>query len=255
MRQNRRIDEMSWADVKEALEQGFRTIVFGVGSNEQHGPHLPLANDSLIGDWLAETVARRLGKALVAPTIRVGCSDHHMAFPGTISLTEETLEKLLMDYCRSLSKHGFKTIVIIPSHGGNFKPVANALSKLAESLPDVRVTGYTDLEAILEILLKASDRFGISRDSAGAHAGEFETSMTLFLRPDLVDMSKAEKGFVGDVSGKLGDIIEHGIIKIAPNGILGDATQADVSRGEPYLNDWADAIMEKLGRDQIVKVI
>ncbi len=252
MKPTLRIEEMSWTEVKQAIEEGFRTIVFGVGSNEQHGPHLPLANDSLLGDWLADTVARRLGKALVAPTIRVGCSDHHMVFPGTISLKAETLENLVLDYCRTLAQHGVENIIIIPSHGGNFKPVAKAIEKVRKIVPGVRVIGYTDLNRLLEVLLKASDRFGISRADSGAHAGEFETSMTLFLRPDLVDMRKAEKGFIGDVSGRLDEIIEHGIIKVSRNGILGDATIADASRGEPYLTEWADAIIEEVSREKNV---
>ena len=68
-----RISEMSWVDVQKALDRGFRTVVFGVGSNEQHGFHLPTCTDSLIGDDLANRVTRKLGKALQAPTINVGC--------------------------------------------------------------------------------------------------------------------------------------------------------------------------------------
>jgi len=117
------LSEMSWVETKQALERGVNTIVFAVGSNEQHGPHLPACTDSLIGKALAYKVAKKLGKALQAPTINMGCSEHHMAFPGTISLKLETLTGLIRDYCVSLAKHGFKNIVILPSHGGNFDAV------------------------------------------------------------------------------------------------------------------------------------
>ena len=246
MQENLRIEEMSWTEVKQALDEGYSTIVFGVGSNEQHGPHLPLATDSLFGDWLADAVARRLGKALVAPTIRVGCSEHHMAFPGTITLDAETLQNIVIGYCRSLSQHAFKRIVIIPSHGGNFKPVANAVDKLRELLPGIQIVAYTDLDGLVEVLLKAPERFGISREDSGVHAGEFETSMMLFLRPDLVDMKKAEKGYLGDITGRLDEIIEDGLIRITRNGIIGDATLADVRRGKPYLETLVDEIMRVL---------
>ena len=75
------LEELTWPDVKAAMKDGVDTVVFAVGATEQHGPHLPLACDSLIGGSLAELTARRHEKALVAPTVRVGCSQHHMAFP------------------------------------------------------------------------------------------------------------------------------------------------------------------------------
>ena len=67
-------------------------------------------------------VARRLGHTLVAPTIRVGCSEHHMGFPGTLTLETSTFQAVLRDYCRSLARHGFETICLLPTHGGNFGP-------------------------------------------------------------------------------------------------------------------------------------
>jgi creatinine amidohydrolase len=74
-----RMSDMTRVDIQKALDRGFDTVVFAVGSNEQHGPHLPTCTDSLIGDVLANKVTRKLGKALQAPTINVGCSEHHMA--------------------------------------------------------------------------------------------------------------------------------------------------------------------------------
>ena len=64
------------------------------------------------------------------PTIRVGCSEHHMSFSGTISLREVTFRAVCRDYCVSLSRHGFTRICMLPSHGGNFKPLENMLEEL-----------------------------------------------------------------------------------------------------------------------------
>jgi creatinine amidohydrolase len=113
------MSEMTRVDIEKALERGFRTVVFAVGSNEQHGPHLPTCTDSLEGDVLVNKVVGKLGRALQAPSINVGCSDAHMVFPGAISLRSETLKSLIHDYCVSLAKQGFRNIVIFPSHGGN----------------------------------------------------------------------------------------------------------------------------------------
>jgi len=70
-----RMSEMTRVDIQKALDRGFGTVVFAVGSNEQHGPHLPTYTDSLIGDVLANKVAGKLGRTLQAPSINVGCSD------------------------------------------------------------------------------------------------------------------------------------------------------------------------------------
>lgn len=121
------MDGMTSPDVRAAIDAGSTTVVVACGAVEQHGPHLPLLMDAGHGAELAVQVARRLGNALVAPTIRVGCSDHHMAFAGTISLRRRTFQALCMDYATSLARHGFTEICFVPTHGGNFAPLAEIL--------------------------------------------------------------------------------------------------------------------------------
>jgi creatinine amidohydrolase len=115
----KKLSEMTWRMVEEAIDQGYRTVIMAVGSIEQHGHHLPLSTDEHLGDCLSEKLAEKLGDALIAPTIRPGCSSHHLPFSGTMSVRHETLIEYLKDICRSLDHHGFDNIVIIPSHGGN----------------------------------------------------------------------------------------------------------------------------------------
>lgn len=121
-----RIEEMTWPMVKRALEEGYKTVIVPVGSIEQHGPHLPIGTDAYFGDCLGLRVAEKLGKTLVAPTLRPGCSEYHMDFPGTITLSTETLMHVLRDVCVSLDRHGFENILLLPTHGGNFAPVLTA---------------------------------------------------------------------------------------------------------------------------------
>ena len=107
---------MTSPDIRAAIERGMDTVVFAVGSNEQHGPCLPVFTDAAFGDTLAYLVAQKLDNAFKGPTINIGCSDLHMKFAGTISLRKETLQNVIRDYCASLAKHGFRRIVVIPSH-------------------------------------------------------------------------------------------------------------------------------------------
>jgi len=93
---NIRMPEMTWPDIKSAIEQGYVSVVVAVSSTEQHGPHLPTMTDTRIGDEAAHRVAIKLDHTLQARTISVGCSKHHLAFPGTISLREETLRMIIL---------------------------------------------------------------------------------------------------------------------------------------------------------------
>jgi creatinine amidohydrolase len=87
------LDRIAWPEVRAELEAGRDTIVIAFGATEQHGPHLPLATDALLGDHLARLVADRLD-AFLAPTVRIGCSEHHLEFSGTLSVSEETFHRV-----------------------------------------------------------------------------------------------------------------------------------------------------------------
>ncbi|MGH2614736.1 MAG: creatininase family protein, partial [Thermomicrobiales bacterium] len=134
---------MTSPEVAAALAQGYATVIVVLGAQEQHGSHLPLATDSLWGEHLAGLLAARLGDALIAPVVPVGFSPEHMRFAGTISLRPETLIAVLEDYVASLEQHGFRRIVVLPSHGGNFAPLADALPRLRQRHPAMRIVAYT----------------------------------------------------------------------------------------------------------------
>ncbi len=241
-----RLEELTWPEVKAAIDEGFDTVVFAVGSTEQHGPHLPLSTDTVIGEWLAEATASRLGHALIGPALRIGCSEHHLAFPGTISVESETLRGLLASYTKTLLKHGFRRAVMIPSHGGNFEVVAKVAGELRQQLPGKQIVTFADLKQLITASHVASGEFGISAGASGAHAGELETSIMLFLRPDLVDMKHAEEGFTGDIGPLIPDLLKYGLAKVTSNGILGDGRLGDAHRGMRYLERWLDLICGKI---------
>lgn len=230
-----KLAEMSWPEVEEALERGVDTVVVTFGSTEQHGLHLPLATDSLWGEALGDRVARELENTLLAPALRIGCSEHHMAFPGTITLRKETFAEVVADYCQSLARHGFRNIVLIPTHGGNFTPLAEAVEGIAEHLPDVNIIAYTDLMELLDVSFRSASERGVASEQAGGHAGEWETSMILALRPELVAMDRAQAGYVGDMKSITGRIFEQGFRAVTDIGVLGDPENADPASGEAYL--------------------
>jgi creatinine amidohydrolase len=207
------LERMTWPEVAAALEVGKRTVIVPVGASEQHGPHLPEATDTLLAEALAVRIAERLGDALVAPSVRPGFSEHHMGFPGTITFSEDLLLSVLDAYVASLTRHGFKRIVVFSTHGGNYP----ALGKWRPASTGVIV--LHDLNGFLEAMLGGIRKFGRT-DTTTPHADVSETSEMLALHPDLVRTQLIERGFVGEVS--LAELLEKGLRAISPIGVLGD---------------------------------
>ena len=133
------LDCLTWPEIKEEIQNGRVTVIVPFGSTEQHGRHMPLGTDAVLGDVFGWGLAERLD-AFLAPTVHYGCSEHHLAFAGTISLNEDTFQRIVMDVVTSLSRHGFRRIVLLPTHGGNFKPLAEGMAKI-KPVKGVRVRG------------------------------------------------------------------------------------------------------------------
>lgn len=187
------LERLSWPEVKAGIEAGRDTVVVAFGAFEQHGPHLPLQTDVLLGDHLARVVADRLD-AFVAPTVRIGCSRHHLAFPGTLSPSDDTFQGIVADVVRSLARGGFRRAILLPSHGGNFAPLASAIKKLG-FVDGLKVTALTDPTPLFGAAQIGADEFGIPLGEGGIHSGEWETSLMLAIHPELVHLERAETGY------------------------------------------------------------
>jgi creatinine amidohydrolase len=243
------LERMTWPEVRAAIDAGRTTAVFACGAIEQHGPHLPLLVDAAHGSALAERVARAMGNTLAAPTVRVGCSEHHMAFPGTISFSTATLEAVCRDYCTSLARHGFRRICIIPAHGGNFAPISAMLPRLVEATaavaPDARVVAYLDLRAVIGVWTSVAEQLAGLGDRVGGHADVAESSIMLALEPGLVRREAAAPGLVEPLTPSLMDrVFSEGFRSVTPNGILGDARGMSAAIGERCIDELAAILAE-----------
>jgi creatinine amidohydrolase len=243
LNQKWRLDEMAWPEVRAALDAGRTTVVAAAGSMEQHGPHLPLQTDTLLGTFLVEAIVERLPGAFQGPTIPFGVSHHHMPFAGTITLEVETFKTVVRQYAESLAHHGFENVVVIPSHGGNFGPLRQLEEELGGRAGNARFLAFHDLMAFMAIMNQIGDETGISPGIAGAHAGEAETSLVLAAREELAQMEYAIAGYVGDFGEEAAaKIFAEGMPALTDNGILGDARPADRERGFRYRDVMADAL-------------
>jgi creatinine amidohydrolase len=240
------LDELPWPRVAAEIEGGRDAVVVAFGATEQHGHHMPLATDALIGDHFARELADRLD-AFVAPTVRVGCSSHHLAFAGTLSIRDETFHAIVADLVASLAGSGFRRIVLLPTHGGNFAPLEAALEKLpAESRE--RVVALTDIGALLRIAQAGAEEHGVPLPEGGLHAGEWETSMLLAIRPDLIDMEAADPGFVGDPQEAIAGMFAGGVDSLTDVGAIGDPRRASAEHGRRYWEIALEIALETVGQ-------
>jgi creatinine amidohydrolase len=241
------LDKLTWPEVKAEIEGGRDTVVVAFGATEQHGPHMPLATDALLGDELARAVAERID-AFVAPTVRVGCSSHHLDFPGTLSLEDETFHAIVRDLVRSLARGGFRRVVLLPTHGGNFAPLAAAVEALGE-VDGVEVVALTDLTALLRMATVGQEEHGVPLGEGGLHAGEWEASMLLSIHPELVRMDRAEAGYTGELQEAIERMFQGGTKAVSENGAIGDPTKASAEHGRRYWDVALEIAMEEVEAD------
>lgn len=237
------LKEMVWPEVESALDSGTCTAIVSVGSIEQHGPHLPLNMDTLDGDELSRRIAVKLGDALAAPTIRPGCSGHHMEFPGTITVPPETLMDVIRSYCRSLDEHGFEHIALVPTHGGNFAPVKTVAPQIAREI-DATVIPLANLDEHMQLMNEGLSEAGIEYDQDVIHAGAAETAIVLAVREDLVRVENFERGAEGEIS--TARLLSEGFKTITENGVLGDPTEATAEAGETIIEKVANVYVDQI---------
>jgi creatinine amidohydrolase len=243
--------EMTWPEVREASARGLVAVV-PIATIEDHGPHLPIDTDLRLCNAVCEqAVSRASDRAVLVPAINHGYSPHHMDFPGAITIGAHTLIDYGVDVCRSLAHHGFTRILIVNGHGSN-APFIDIIARLTVVETNVLAAAVNywaapGVRAVAEGL-RESDKIGGMN-----HACEFETSLYLALRPDLVDMTKAvrelshrpTKNYWTDLIGGDGPLVmmEHWS-SLTETGVMGDPTKATPEKGRKLLDAAANGIVE-----------
>ncbi len=186
-----RYDELTWPEMREAIQRQ-PVVLLPFGTVEDHGPHLPLNTDNVIVEALCLETARRAPKEmLVLPLMPYGLDEHHMDFPGTVTVDVQTLIGCVSDVALSVARHGFTHILIVNGHGSN-APIADLAARRVV-LASGAICGAMSPNAAIDPAL-AEPTFSQMRHSEPggvAHAGEYETALMLHLRPDLVKMERA----------------------------------------------------------------
>jgi creatinine amidohydrolase len=232
---------MTWEDAEEAFESA-DFVVLPTGSVEQHSIHLPVSVDTL----RAENLTRELAEAapdrdlsmVRLPTLPYGYSEHHMSYPGTVTLKPDTYRDLLVDIGESLAAHGVNRLLFVNCHGGNRESLKLAGDRIQRDhdLPTyfVHWTEY------------ASEQLEAEFGEGWGHAGDHETSVIELFHPDLVKEAKKEdQTKKADFETRQYEYFDD----ITEQGGLGDPTNSDAEFMEQVVADTTERILDALESD------
>lgn len=233
---------MTQAQIARLPNKAQAVVVLTTGAIEQHGRHLPVAVDALMGQvWLERALALLPTDfpCYVTPPITIGRSVEHAGFPGTLTVSKETLRLQVLAIARQLHAWGFRHLAVHNTHGGN-------LAVLGYTLREIQ-TAY----GLRAELLRPKWNFGLSaqEETFGFHAGELETGWMLAVAPALVDMTAAtcEWPALLDQPGRLRPEASPARVAwitqdLSRSGVMGDATAATQEKGERWLKDGAGSV-------------
>ncbi|MCB0996772.1 MAG: creatininase family protein [Acidimicrobiales bacterium] len=249
---NRRLEHLSAPAVAERVG-ATSTIVWPIGAVEQHGPHLPLSVDHIVADAVAEAIVERCGDRhdlWLLPTLSVSKSDEHAWSPGTLWLSATTLLSVVTDIGGCVASTGARRLLFLNAHGGNTSLLQVACRELR------RLHG---LATFLTHPFVPADHGGASaatESGMGIHGGHDETSLMLHLRPELVDMTLAERCVPDHLAQnshvRFGGTVSFGWLSddFGPSGHIGDPTGATAAEGERLFLTAIDLLEAQL--DEIV---
>jgi len=229
------LKNMTWLEIQQKMKNGCDTVIINIASTEQHGPHLPECTDEAIGIGISCGLAEMFGNTLVAPSIIPGLSDHHLSLPGSLSLRPEVLTGIVEDYVSCYVRHGFKKFIMYPSHSGNMGLTIELISVFKKKYPDHFFVNALTLDLFQQILTELEEEYKLPTGTNGGHADNYETSIMLYLEPELVKMDQAKPGNVNRLTTELAQrLYKDGIVGISEIGVLGDPTLATVEMGEEF---------------------
>jgi creatinine amidohydrolase len=236
-------------------DKAWAPVIVATGAIEQHGPHLPVAVDSLMGQaWLERALPLLPAGAscYVAPPITIGKSNEHTGFPGTLMISKETLRALLLAVAHQIYAWGFRQLAVLNTHGGNSAVIGYTLREIHARYG----LNCGMLAPKFELDLPAQE------NAFGYHANTAETAWLLALKPQYVKMSEAVSEYCGRVEdgGELrperaSATMAWVTADLSKSGIMGDATAATVEKGAAWLahgaQRYAEAIAEVCHRARL----
>lgn len=237
-----------WPDVAGITD---RIVVATLGSCEQHGHHLPLLTDTMIGGEVARRTALRLDdEAVFLPPLWIGASHHHLHFPGTVSISQDIYIKVLEDMVECLIQAGFRRIFLLNAHAGNITPAQAALTNVQirrrKEHPDL----FLAFVSWFDIAKDALGRIDDVLQKSVSHACEWETSAIEAIAPDTVAREKRvgaqfsfpSRYFDPSYAGPSRVFVARTMEQGASTGAFGWPERSSAEKGEAILDAAADEV-------------
>jgi len=246
----------TWSEIDELRKNDKTLVIFPLGTVEQHGFHLPIGTDTIILESiLQKTIEKCKHKnyIIILPVLPYGFSHHHLAFPGTLSLPAELLEKVLLNLCCQLLTQGFKKILLISWHGGHTSIMHDVAYELKKTFPDRYIFYISIIDSVFD---KIKDLIA----EPVYHADDLETSIMLALNQRVL-MSKALKdGIIEVLDGYIFlDFKKSSRVRVPVNvaefsksGVIGDPTCSSMQKGNKLIELISDELAKIL--DKIIEI-
>ena len=218
-----RLEKLTWVEAEGVLNE-YEVVLISLGARtKEHDPHMPLNTDWLMAEYLAERVAAEV-PVVVMPTIQYGYYPAFLEYPSSISIGYDTFKEFVKDICRSLAGHGARKFYILNTGVSTLQPLKEAAEELISEGIRLRYTDVT--EAGRGVAEQVREQEG------GTHADELETSTMLYIKPEVVDMSKAVKDYhpLGG-RGLTRNPNRRDAGAYSPTGIFGNPTLASREKG------------------------
>lgn len=247
----------TYSEIREIGEKNGSIAIIPTSSVEQHGNHLPVVVDTLLVDAVSHLGAERAIEnndvpVLVTPPIWSGFSPHHMSFGGTLTIGLDTMQDVIRDIVASTLDNGFDAVLLLNGHGGNMSIISSLAQELGSNNPDVEILALTYFQLASAFI----DEYRETKKGGMSHAGEFETSLVMHLRPELVREDLIEgtpreapypwgqKDMFDRGSLSVGDPIE----RRTTTGAVGEPETASEEKGEKIYDDLGDELQGLLVR-------
>ena len=217
-----KLGNLTWPEAEKALKT-YEVVLFAVGAgSKEHGPHLRLKNDAVLAEYLTDRVMRETPVA-VLPALEYAYYPSFLEYPGSVSIGAETFKNTVVDICRSMVRYGIRKFYVLNTGVSTLPPLKAAAEELEKGGVVMRFLNLLETDKALPA--------GLLKQEGGTHADESETSMMLYIAPDLVDMSKAVKDYDARPGrrGLTRDPKGEGVY--SPSGSWGDPTLATREKG------------------------
>lgn len=234
-----RIEHLAWPEIAELRGKNGGLLLLPLGATEQHGPHLPVAMDTLLAEAVCDAASAATGVPVMSALRYTVSQGHTPKWPGTFSLRHETFIATLRDIAAWAVATGWKRLLLVNAHFGNDAPARVAVDQLR-----LAYLGKLQIGLIHVFQLSEGIRETYKSDADDLHANRAETSLMLHLHPGLVHADRLKDA--DDPDRTKGTVFSYPVAQTSPNGVTGTPSEATSQEGASLFDEMVHALVEKI---------